>query len=249
MKTLAGLLACVVGCVGLRAETTLTVSAAASLKDALTKVQALYTEAQPDVKIVSNFAGSGPLQQQIEAGAPVDIFISAAVQQMDALAQKDLLIKGTRRVLLTNRLALIVPKDTKLVNSFSDLVDPELRHIAIGDPKAVPAGVYATEVLKTLGLTAAVEPKLVRLLDVRQVLTTVATGDADAGFVYASDARLSDRVRIAAMAVPGTHSPIVYPVAVIKDSQHPEAAQAFVAFLASDAARKVFEQFGFGIPR
>ena len=248
MKIFAGLFvfACALGVA--HAETTLTVSAAVSLKDALTKVQALYAQPQPEVKLTFNFAGSGVLQHQIEAGAPVDVFIAAAAAPMDALEKHALLLAGTRRVLLTNHLVLITPKDAALVREFRDLEKSEVRHIAIGDPKSVPAGAYAAEVLAALGLVKAVESKLVRLLDVRQVLTTVETGNAEAGFVYLTDARLSEKIRVAVTATADLHSPIVYPVAVIAVTKQPEAAKAFTAFLASEPARAVFAQFGFGGP-
>ena len=247
MKIFARLFAwaCALGV--LRAETVLTVSAAASLTSALTKAQALYAQTQPDVKLAFNFSGSGVLQQQIEAGAPVDVFISAAAKQMDALEKKSLLLAGTRRDLLTNRLVLISSKNATGIGGLGDLVKPDVKRIAIGDPRSVPAGAYAIDVLGALGLAVQIEPKLVRMLDVRQVLTAVETGNADAGFVYLTDARLSEKVRIAATA--DTPSPIVYPIAVIHDTKQPDAATAFADFLTSGPVRAVFETFGFGTPR
>jgi molybdate transport system substrate-binding protein len=230
------------------AETPLTVSAAASLKDALTEVQVLYTKEHPDVKIAFNFGGSGALQQQIENGAPVDVFISAAAKQMDALEKSTLLLDGTRRDLLANVLVLITPKAATEVRDFADLRKPEVKHVAIGDPKSVPAGTYAAATLATLKLATEIEPKYVRMLDVRQVLTSVETGDAQAGFVYRTDALLSDKIRVAATAPAESHPPIVYPVAVIKDSKQPVAARAFVAYLSGEAAQAIFAKFGFGTP-
>lgn len=244
MKTLARLLALLFIAGIVRAETALTISAAASLKDALTKIQPLFVQAHPDVKLTFNFAGSGVLQQQIEAGAPVDVFISAAPQQMDVLEKNKRLLPDTRRNLLTNALVLIVPKESTLVRDFRDLLKPEVRHIAVGDPKSVPAGTYAAEVIAALELTDMLAPKLVRLLDVRQVLTTVETGDADAGFVYRTDAQISAKVRVAATAK--TRTPIVYPIAVVADTRQPAAARDFAAFLASEPARAVFAELGFG---
>jgi molybdate transport system substrate-binding protein len=229
-------------------ETPLIVSAAASLKDALTEVQALYVKEQPDVKMTFNFAGSGALQQQIENGAPVDIFVSAAAKQMDALEKASLLLDGTRRDLLTNGLVLITSKAATSVNTFADLTKPEVKHIALGDPRSVPAGTYAAATLTTLKLATALEPKYVRMLDVRQVLTSVETGDAEAGFVYRTDALLSDKIRVAATAPADSHLPIVYPIAVIKDSKQPAAARAFTSYLSGAAAQAVFAKFGFGAP-
>ncbi len=230
-----------------QAATPITVSAAASLKDALTEIQKVYAKAQPDVVVTYNFAGSGALQQQIENGAPVDVFISAAPKQMDALEKRELLLAGTRRNLLTNTLVLIAPKNSTVIQGFADLTKADVRHIALGDPRSVPAGTYAAETLVALKLSAAVESKLVRMLDVRQVLTSVETGDAQAGFVYRTEALLSEKIRVAATAAAEQHAPIIYPIAVIKDTKHPDAARAFVAFLSSEAAKTVFAKFGFGM--
>jgi molybdate transport system substrate-binding protein len=248
MKTIAALFFALLTLVG-HAATPVTVSAAASLKDALTEIQALYAKSNPDVTVTLNFGGSGALQQQIENGAPVDVFISAAPKQMDALAAGGLLLDGTRHNLLTNTLVLIAPKASKTVNTFADLTKPEVKHIALGDPKSVPAGTYAAATLATLKLATAVEEKYVRMLDVRQVLTSVETGDAEAGFVYRTDALLSDKVRVVATAPADSHPPIVYPIAIIKDSKQRGAARAFMRFLSDEAAQAVFTKFGFGAPK
>jgi molybdate transport system substrate-binding protein len=245
MKLLARLLALACALGAGHAETPLTVSAAASLREALTKVQPLYVRTHPDVKLTFNFAGSGVLQQQIEAGAPVDVFISAAPQQMDALEKNGRLLAGTRRNLLTNTLVLIAPRGST-IREIRDLAKTDIRHIAVGDPKSVPAGAYAAEVIAKLELTAALTPKLVRLLDVRQVLTAVEAGNAEAGFVYRTDARLSDKVRIVAVAE--TRELIVYPIGVVVDSKQPAAAREFAAFLASEPVRAIFAELGFGSP-
>lgn len=233
----------------LGAETRLTISAAASLKHALLKTQPLFVKTQPEVRLDFNFAGSGALQQQIEAGAPVDVFLSAGTKQMDALEAKGLLLAGSRRNLLTNQLALITAKNAGIVRSFADLVRPEVQHIAIGAPGSVPAGTYAAEVFNTLGISRSLEPKLVRMLDVRQVLTAVETGNANAGVVYITDARLSKGVRVAATPPESAHVPIVYPIAVIRASRQPKIAESFIAFLASEPARAVFAELGFGVSR
>jgi molybdate transport system substrate-binding protein len=227
------------------AETPLTVSAAASLKEALTEIKAAYLRDHDGVTLTFNFGGSGLLQQQIENGAPVDAFISAAPRQMDALEQKGLLLTGTRRDLVSNTLVLIAPKNTSLINGFADLAKPEVKHVIIGDPKSVPAGTYAAEVFAFLKIREVVESKLVRALDVRQVLGAVATGNAEAGVVYLTDVKASENVRMVATAPAGSHARIVYPVAVIKDTKHAEAASAFVEFLAGTAARAVFTKHGF----
>ena len=229
------------------AETRLTISAAASLKEALRKTEPLFVKTQREVRIDFNFSGSGTLQQQIEAGAPVDLFLSAGGQQMDALEAKKLLLGGSRRNLLTNQLVLITARNGGRVRHFSDLTAPEVQPIAIGAPKSVPAGMYAMQVFETLGIATSINPKLVRMMDVRQVLTAVETGNATAGVVYLTDARQSPRVRIAATAPEKAHQPIVYPVAVIRESKAPKMAEEFINFLASPPARAIFEELGFGV--
>ncbi len=223
----------------------LTVSAAASLKDALTAIDQDFQRAHPDIAITPNFGASGTLQLQIEQGAPVDVFISAAPQQMDALAAKNLLLADTRMNLLENELVLIVPKDSKTVASFADLKRADVRVIAMGDPRSVPAGTYAQQVLTALGIYNAVKSKMTLATDVRQVLADVETGSAEAGLVYSTDAAISPKVRVAMNAPAGTHQPIVYPAAVLRGSMNPEAARGFVKYLASPEARAVFLKYGF----
>ena len=227
------------------AETPLLVSAAASLKDVLTELKRDFTDAHPEVVVTFNFGGSGLLRQQIEQGAPVDVLISAAPAQMDALEKNGRLLAGSRRDLLGNQLVLITPRDATLVRTFADLSKPEVQHIMVGDPKSAPAGAYAAETFAFFKLTASLEPKLVRALDVRQVLASVGTRNADAGIVYLTDAKISPRVRIAALAPAEAHSPIIYPLAIIQTTRAPEAARQFVDFLSSEAARAVFTRSGF----
>lgn len=225
----------------------LTISAAASLQDALTDLQSVYAQQQPDVSLTYNFGSSGALQQQIEQGAPVDVFVSAAAKQMDALQTKGLLLTDTRKNLLTNQIALIVSQQST-AKTFQDLTHDGIKTVAIGNPASVPAGQYGEEVLATLGVLERVKPKLVLAKDVRQVLSYVETGNADAGLVYITDAKLSPEVKVAALAPKGSHSPIVYPVAVLKDSKNIEAAKAFVQFLATARSKAVFQQYGFTVP-
>lgn len=229
-------------CLSLKADTEgLTVSAAASLKPALDEIGKL--EGCP--KMVLNFGGSGTLQQQIENGAPVDVFISASVRQMDALEHKGLIVAETRQDLLRNELVLIVPKGRALPASFDDLTRPEVKTITVGEPKGVPAGAYAEEVFTKLKLLDTLKPKFVYALDVRQVLTTVASGNADAGLVYVSDAQSSQNVQVIARAPEDSHSPIIYPIAVLKSSTHREQAMQLIEFLLTPAAKKVFQRDGF----
>ena len=236
-----------VGCSrsGAREGATLTVSVAASLQNAMAEIAPAYERSQRGVRLVFNFGGSGALEQQIERGAPADVFLSAAPKPMDALAANGLLLPDTRRDLLRNQLVLIAPKSSLSPSSFRDLAAARVRLIALGEPSSVPAGDYGRQVLESLNLWTAVERKLVLAKDVRQVLTYVETGNADAGIVYATDARESDNVRVVEAAPAGSHAPIVYPVAVVKGSGNPAAAKSLIAFLGGSQAGEVFARHGF----
>lgn len=222
----------------------LTASVAASLTDAIQAAEGAYTQAHPDIEFRNNFGGSGALAQQIEHSAPVDIFLSAAAGPMNQVEGKGLLVPGSRRDLLRNSLVLIAPLHSTL-SGIDQLAGPAVRSIAIGDPGPVPAGLYAQQSLTALGLYNTLHPKFVLAESVRQVLAFVETGNADAGFVYATDAATSGKVRIVATAPGLTHDPIVYPAAALRTGAQPAAASDFVAWLASPAARSLFTQRGF----
>lgn len=230
-------------------RTDLTVSAAISLSNALQEIKTIYQRSKPNVNITYNFGASGGLQQQIEQGAPVDVFFSAAAKQMDALQQKNLLVPGTRRTLLTNRLVLITPRNAPALTSFRDLTSAQVQRIAIGEPRSVPAGQYAQELLTNLKIFDSLKPKLVYGNNVRQVLSYVETGNVEAGIVYTTDAKQSNTIKVGATAPSNLHSSIVYPVAALKDSRNVAAAREFVQFLSSTQAGAVFEKYGFGIGR
>ncbi len=197
----------------------LNVAAAASLTDAAKKIESLYIAQNPNTKITFNFASSGTLQKQIEEGAPTDLFISAGVKQMDALAEKDLIVADSRKNLLGNELILIAEKNSAL-QDFAGLTDPAIKRISIGTPETVPAGKYAQEALTSLNLYDQIKPKLVPAKDVRQVLTYVESGNVDAGLVYKSDTYQAKDIRIVTAAPSDSHKPIVYPMAIIKASQN-----------------------------
>ena len=230
-------------------QTPLTVSAAISLTNAMQEIKSLYQSSNPNVNITYNFGASGALQQQIEQGAPVDVFFSAAAKQMDALQQKNLLLSETRSNLLNNRLVLVVPRNAPALTNFKDLTRSQIKRIAVGEPKSVPAGQYAQELLTNLKIFDSIKSKLVYGNNVRQVLTYVETGNVDAGIVYLTDAKESKSVRVGATAQENLHSPIVYPVAVLKDSKNAAAAREFVQFLSGTEARTVFGKYGFGFNR
>lgn len=227
-----------------QANTTLLVSAAASLQDALKEIQPLFQ--QSNVKY--NFGSSGALQQQIEQGAPVDVFFSAATKQMDALQSKDLIFLNTRRNLLTNRLVLVVPQNSTLnLTKFEQLTGSNVKRIAVGEPRSVPVGQYSEELFNNLRILDQVRPKFVLGNNVRNVLAAVESGNADAGIVYATDAKISNKVKIVATASTSLHSPIVYPIAVLKNSKNAQSAQEYVQFLSGARAKGVFQKYGFGI--
>ncbi len=223
----------------------LLISAAASLKDSLSAVGNAFEEKHPNIKLVFSFGSSGALQQQIENGAAVDVFISAATKQMDSLNEKGLIVGDTRREFLKNELVLIVPKEEKSVSGFEDLTSEKIQHISLGEPKGVPAGQYAQEMLTKLGIIDQIKNKFVYGNDVKEVLTWVETGDADAGIVYATDARSSQKVRVVAKAPEDSHKPIYYPAAVIKETKNPDEAKAFTEFLYGSEAKPIFEKYGF----
>jgi molybdate transport system substrate-binding protein len=224
------------------------VSAAASLKDALGELAPLCLK-ETGVTLTTNLAASGVLAQQIKSGAPADIFISADDETMDGLEKAGLLQPNTRTQLLGNVLVFVVPATDTTEYAKPDFVAaPEIKHLAIGDPKTVPAGRYATAYFEKLKLTSAVKDKLVPLDNVRTVLSAVAAGNAEAGVVYRTDALMEKKVRVAWTA-PAAGGPVInYPVAIVKNARNAAAAAKVRAFLLGDAARSVFAHYGFTLP-
>lgn len=204
-----------------------------------------YERTHPNTKIRFNFAGSGTLSAQIEAGAPVDVFVSADDANMDKLAETNLIEPKSRRILAGNRLVLVVPLDSRLrIKSFRDLSGSEVARVAMGAP-GVPAGDRAREVFSRLGILSHVEAKAVRGKDVRETLAQVETGNVDAGVVYRTDALGSGRVRVVVTAPKNLHAPIRYTAAVVVGSGNRSLALRFLAFLGSSAAKKKFKAAGF----
>ncbi len=223
----------------------LTVSAAASLTDAMEEIKTAYSQEASNVTITYNFGSSGSLQQQIEQGAEVDVFLSAATKQMNALQEKGLIMEDTRKDFLENKIVLVVPENSTVVSDFADLAKEEVKNIGLGEIKSVPVGQYAEEVLTKLNILDSIKSKIVYGKDVKEVLTWVETGNADAGIVYETDALVSGKVKVVAKAPQGSHQPVYYPAAVIKASRNAEAAKAFVNYLYSSEAKPVFEKYGF----
>ncbi len=222
-----------------------TVFAAASLTDSLRAIAAVYAQESGD-KITFNFGASSTLERQIEAGAPADVFFSADEAQMDRLAKKDLIDPATRQSRLGNTLVVVVPADSSLkINSAGDLAQAGVKQIALADPKAVPAGVYAKAWLETNQVWQAVDPKVVPTENVRAALAAVESGNVDLGIVYKTDAAISKKVKIA-YEVPRADGPdISYPMALVKGAPQPESAKKFLAYLMSDPAGRVFVKSGF----
>jgi molybdate transport system substrate-binding protein len=227
---------------------TMIVSAAASLTDVLGEIGKMYERRSPDL-VTFNFGASSMLARQVEASAPVDVFVSADEEIVDRLDKKNLLLPGTRVSLLSNALVIVVAKDSAIaVASPGGLASERIRSVALAEPGSVPAGIYARDYLRKLGIWEAIEPKVVPTENVRAALAAVEAGNADAAIVYRTDAGISKKVRIA-LEVPGEGGPkISYAAAVIRDSRHGENARAFLSFLASPEAAAVFRRYGFLVP-
>ena len=224
----------------------LIVSAAISLTEALEEAAAAY-RAAGGTAVVFNFGGSNTMARQIVNGAPVDVFISADETQMNVVDKAQLVAPGTRAAVVTNQLVLVADSRSP-VKAVADLGRSEVRRIAIGDPEAVPAGVYARQYLEAIGEWTRLEQKIVPVANVRAALTAVQNGSADAAFVYATDARIAPALQVVA-AITGSHAPrIVYPGCVVKTTRQSAEAAKFLQFLRSAPARAIFERHGFIAP-
>lgn len=228
---------------GLSAE--LNVFAAASLTDALREIAADYEKAGGD-RIVLNLGASSTLARQIQEGAPADLFLSADEEKMNGLEKRKLLLPGTRRSVLSNTLVVVVPTDSSLkVTAAKDLAAPSIRALALAEPQTVPAGIYAKQYLRQLGLWSKVIDRVIPTENVRAALAAVESGNVDAAIVYKTDAGISKKVRIA-HEVPRAEGPVIsYPFAVLAESRQPDAARKFLAYLVSPAALDVFRKYGF----
>jgi molybdate transport system substrate-binding protein len=221
--------------------------AAASTTDCLNAVIAAY-ERHGLGRIIPSYASSSTLARQIAAGAPADIFISANKNWMGFLLGRALISVGSRRDLLANRLVLVAPESSNLKieigPGFALAAALGDRRLAVGDPDHVPAGIYAKRALEHLGVWAALAPKLARSQHVRATLALVVRGEVAAGIVYATDARITPRVRVIGTFPATSHPPITYPVAIVVGSESP-SVQRFFDFLLAPGTAKIFERFGF----
>lgn len=225
----------------------ITVAAAVSLKESLTDLAARFEQSDGTaVQLV--FGSSGQMAQQIRAGAPVDLYISAAVRQVDELQREGLLDSASRRDLARNQLVLIVPLDSRQPppTTLGELVAAGFDRIALGEPRTVPAGQYAAQALENAGLATALAPRLITCTNVRQVLDYVQRGEVSVGFVYATDAfTAGGKVRAVLQIDPALHEPIVYPAAIVTDSRRREPANRFLQYLLSVEAQRRFAEAGF----
>lgn len=226
----------------------LNVSAAASLKDALTKINENYQKETGNT-VTMNLASSGKLVKQIEEGAPADVFISASKAKMDELVEKDIVEKDAVSNLLNNDLVMVVPKDAeKKAKSVEEILEIDGK-IAVGEPSSVPAGKYTQEALTSLGVWEKLQDKIVFAKDVRATLAYVEKGEVVAGFVYKSDATVAENSEIAVVLDEATHKPIIYPIAVIKESKNVQEAKKYEEFLKTQESLKIFEEFGFKVAK
>lgn len=225
---------------------TITVSAAASLTTGLTEIQKQFEASNQNIKVQFNFGGSGALKKQIIEGAPVDLFIAADTKSIDDLNAKSLIVQKSKINILGNDLVLLVRNSSKdSVKTIKDLVKSSVDYISLGTPESVPAGAYGKESLTFYKLFEPLSPKLVYGKDVKQVMTYVETGDAAAGFVYATDAKLAKDSFVAQILPAESHSPILYSAAIIANSTHEKSAQQFLDYLTEEDAQAIFEKYGF----
>lgn len=233
-----------VACLPARADD-LMVFAAASLTDALQEIGSAY-EKETGRHVTFNFGASSLLARQIREGAPADLFLSADEEKMDRLDKTGLLLEGTRRSVLSNALVVVVPRGSNLrLTGPADLAAPAVRALVLAEPSTVPAGIYARQYLRSVGLWSKLIDRIVPTENVRGALAAVEAGNADAGIVYRTDAGISQKVEVAFEVPAADGPPISYPFAVLKRTRDPEAARKFLAYLLSPAALDVFRKAGF----
>lgn len=222
------------------------VSAALGLKEALLDIQKKYEKEHPEIKIVYNFAAAGVLASQIENGAPCDVFLSAAIKQVNDLKAKDLLKDDTIKDIVGNRLVLVVPKGNPLqIKDLKDLTKESVHYIGFGDIKTMPAGQYGKECLENIGVWQQVESKFVIGKTVREIVAYVESGNADAAVAFETVVRNNPKVEIAAFAPEGTHQTVLFPGAVLKSTKNEVAARSFFDYLTSTDALDIFQKYGF----
>ncbi|WP_027358817.1 molybdate ABC transporter substrate-binding protein [Desulforegula conservatrix] len=225
----------------------ISVSAAISLKNAFEEIGRIYEQINNGEKIIFNFGASGDLKKQIEGGAPVDVFAPASQKDMNDLSEKGLIIKDSRINFASNSIVLVKPSGSVgKISSFDDLAKPEIKKICIGNPATVPAGKYAKEVLTHFDLWKKLETKTVLSENVRQALDYVVRNEVDAGIVYETDAMSVPKGVIVAVKAPAdSHSPVIYPAALVAASQNQGASKKFLDILVTEKAVEILKKHGF----
>ncbi|MCF6204142.1 MAG: molybdate ABC transporter substrate-binding protein [Methylococcaceae bacterium] len=222
------------------------VYAAASTSNAVSEIIKQYNQVSPDSKVKASFASSSTLAKQIEAGAPAHVFISASPGWMDYLQERNLIVKQSRKNILSNTIVLITPKGKPIsvemnkTYNFSTHLEGKL---CIGDPSHVPVGIYAKQALESMGWWKEVKPYIVGTKDVRAALAFVELAECNAGIVYSTDANKSKKVELAAEFPADSHNPIVYPVAKLASAN--ESTDSFITYLSSPQALAIFKKYGF----
>lgn len=226
-------------------QVNLIISVAASLQPMMEEIKLVYQQDFPHVILNYNFGASGLLAQQIEQGAPVNLFFSASSLEMDKLAQKNLIINSSRHNILGNRIVLISNKNSSHIKNISDLSNHKISKIIIGNPTSVPVGRYTEQVFNYYQIWDKIKSKLVFAKDEQAVLSYIELGYADLGFVYQSSAIRNEQIKIVAIAPTQSHEPIKYPIAILKNSSNLEESQRFIQFLNSSKAQTIFREYHF----
>lgn len=224
----------------------LTVLAAASLTDVTAELKAEFEKEYAGITLTFSYGSSGALQTQIEEGAPCDVFMSAATKQMNALSESGKVDTDSVVKLLENKVVLIVPKDSTLeLTSFADVAGEDVEMIALGEPGSVPVGQYSQEIFTSLNILDEVVAKANYASDVRGVLAWVEEGEVSCGVVYATDAAVSDKVKVVCEAEDGLCAKVIYPVGIVSSSTQKDAAGLWIEFLQSEKAMEIFGKYGF----
>jgi molybdate transport system substrate-binding protein len=215
------------------------------LREALVELAGVFESTHPGAKLIYNLSASGYLAQQIDNGAPIDVFISADTEQMDRLVKKGLMRPGSVREMARNRLVAVFPAKSKPIKTFTDLL--QAQEIVAGNPATVPAGTYAKQAMTHAGVWDKLMSgqRIVFADSVRQALDYVSQSDVDAGFVYVTDAKVNKSVSVGFMVPEDFTEPIIYQMALVRESKHLQLGETFIEFLRSSAAKKVLAAKGF----
>ena len=226
------------------ADDELLVFAATSLTDAMAEAAAEF-EATHGTKVEVSYGPSRALAQQIARGANPDVYVAAGQPPMDFLQEGGHIADGGAVRLLSNKIVLITGRDAPSIGGISELADADLKRVAMPDPEIAPAGNYARTALQNLGLWEQMLPRIVFANDVRATLSYVQTGNADAGFLYQTDAANAEDITVLDIVPTDSYPDVVYPAAVVRSTDNVQGAEALLEFLQSDAGREIFRRHGF----